>query len=629
MSGFFSSSRPASPLCFPLKSPSPSHPRTTFSDTFMKETIATVEPMIRKWDTEASATYERISFLFRDNRGEAMEFLGCVNDLQHAMQLVVVENSSSELLVIAHRLMQIAMKRLQKEFYAILSGNRYFLDAGTASTRCSGASSTKSSASDLGDEASEEDEERVGRVAEVSVSDQTGKVSDAVVADLKAMAECMIGAGYGKECMKIYTIIRKSIVDETLYYLGVENLSSSQIQKMDWQALDERVKNWLSAVKIAVTTLFLGERILCNEVFSASDDIKESCFTEISKDGAMFLLGFAEAVGKYKKLSIEKMFRFLDLYEAISELWPEIERIFDFSSTAAVKSQAVMSLLKLGEAIRAMLTEFETAVQKDSSKPPPGGAVHPLTRYVMNYLVFLADYSGEVSEIVADWPLSTHSPLPEAYFSTPHHDDDASAVSERFAWLVLLLLCKLDGKAQMYKDVPLSYLFLANNLNYIVSKVQQSNLSLILGSDWISTHERKVKQYAANYERMGWDKVLSSLPENLTADISPAEAKACFTKFNSGFEDAYRRQSSWVIPDPKLRDQVKISLANRIVPGYRDLYEEHRSRFLGTESVVRFNPDDLQNYLSDLFFGLGISGGSKASNGSSSPSPSTSPLRGR
>ncbi|XP_019180221.1 PREDICTED: exocyst complex component EXO70A1-like, partial [Ipomoea nil] len=340
-----------------------------------------------------------------------------------------VENSSSEQLVIAHNLMQIAMKRLQKEFYTILSGNRYFLDP---STRCSGGgSSTKSSVSDLGDDASEEDEDTVGRAA-------AARVPDAAVADLKAVAKCRIGAGYGKECMKIYTIIRKSIVDETLYYLGVENSSTSQIQKMDWQTLDERVKNWLSAVKIVVTTLFLGERILCSEVFSASDDIRESCFTEITKDGAMSVLGFAECVGKYKKLSIEKMFCFLDLYEAVSELWPKIESIFDFTSIAAVRSQAVMSLLKLGEAIRAMLTEFETAVQKDSSKPPPGGAVHPLTRYVMNYLVFLSDYSGEVSEIVADWPLSTISPLPEAYFSTPHPDDDdsgASAVSERFAWI--------------------------------------------------------------------------------------------------------------------------------------------------------------------------------------------------
>nr|GMD67146.1 exocyst complex component EXO70A1-like [Ipomoea batatas] len=174
--GFFSSSsKPGSPLSFPSKSPSPSPPRSSFSETLMKETISTVEPMIRKWDLEESATYERISYLFRDNRVEAMEFLSCVNDLQHSMQLVAMENSSSEHLVTAHNLMQIAMKRLQKEFYTILSGNRYFLDP---STRFSGTSSAKSSVSDLGDDnVSEEDEETVGRA---------GRVPDAAVSEIVA-----------------------------------------------------------------------------------------------------------------------------------------------------------------------------------------------------------------------------------------------------------------------------------------------------------------------------------------------------------------------------------------------------------------------------------------------------------
>ncbi|XP_009601489.3 exocyst complex component EXO70H1-like [Nicotiana tomentosiformis] len=616
---FFSSSKPSTPS---HNSSSPN----TFSETLMEETIEYSELIIKKWDLDSSSvsttSYNRVANLFRDNPLEAKQLLNAVNDLQHAMQFVIKDSSSSKLLVRAHNLMQIAIRRLQKEFYTILSGSRYFLDAETVSSRSSRSSTaTLSSLSD-------EDE-----VSEDNNNSEIEKVSEVVMADLKSIADCMIGAGYGRECVKIYKLNRKSVIDETLYYLGIEKLSSSQIQKMDWELLEIKIKNWLSAVKIAVTTLFHGERILCDYVFSASDNIRESCFSEIAKDGALTLFLFPEMVAKYKKLSLEKMFRVLDVYDAICELWVKIELIFSFDSMEVVKSQAMILLVKLGNAARAMLSEFESAVQKDTSKAVPGGGVHPLTRYVMNYLVYLGDYSDAISEIIVDLPISLQTSLPESYYlslTTEDGDSPPSAVALRLAWLVLVLLCKLDGKAQLYKDVALSYLFLANNLNYIISKVQESNLKLLLGSDWILKHEMKVKEYMSKYERMGWNKVLMSLPENLTIEISSMEVKERFSKFNSSFEEVYRKQSSWVILDQKLRDQVKVSLANKLVPRYQTFYEQHRRELVrnvtGMESIIRFAPDDLQNYLSDLFHGANVLISSMGWSGTSSPSVSTTSM---
>ncbi|XP_010112927.2 exocyst complex component EXO70H1 [Morus notabilis] len=609
-------SRSPSPMSSPSRSTiPPSSPHQTFCETLLDENIETAQSLIEKWDSDDVTA----SSLFHgDDRLEAGQYLNAVKDLQSTMHLIISKSSASVKLVRAQVLMETAMKRLQKEFYQIMSSNRQYLDPESVSTHSS-RTSTVSSFSDFEDELENE-----FRVTTESISEME-RVSAAAMADLKAIADCMISVGYGKECVKIYKTIRKSIVDEGLYHLGVEKTCLSQIQKMDWGVLEYKIKNWVNAVKVAVKTLFYGERILCDHVFSASESIRESCYSEITGEGATWLFSFPEFVAKCKK-SPEKMFRTLDLYDAISDLWPLIDSIFSFESTSAVRSLAMNSLLKLGEAVRIIFADFESAIQKDTSKAAVrGGGVHPLTRYVMNYVAFLTDYSEILADIFADWPLSIQSPLPESYFgSLESADVSSSSISVRFVWLVLVLLCKLDGKAELYKDVALSYLFLANNLQYVVAKVRDSNLRFLLGDDWVAKHEEKVKNYAANYERVGWSKVYSSLPADPTADISSEQTKECFLRLNASFEEAYRKQISWVVPDAKLRDELKYSVSRRLVPAYRAFYEKHRDglgRKCGSESLVRYLPENMDNYLSDLFFGAGEVG--VVSSASSSPSPSS------
>lgn len=599
---FFKPSSPSPPPSTSLS------PLRTFSDNLMDENIETAESLITKWDYSNTNQSRIPNPLFSGTRKEAKQYLNAVKGLQSAMQYLVTRDSTSNTLVRAQFLMQLAMKTLQKEFHQILSSNRDHLDPETVSTRSS--TDCRSSVSDYDDEISEEDE---FRVAGNTIS-ETERVSMLAMADLKAIADCMISSGYGKECVKVYNIVRKSIVDEALYHLGVERLSFSQVQKMDWEVLELKIKTWLNAVKVAVGTLFHGERILCDHVFAAASGkrIAESCFAEITREGAASLFGFPEMVGKCKKTP-EKMFRTLDLYEAIFDHWPQIESIFSFESTSIVRTQAVASLVRLGEAVRTMLTDFESAIQKDSSKTRvPGGGVHPLTRYVINYITFLADYSGVLADIVADLP---QSPLPENYYRSPMRDESPSSseISERIAWLILVLLCKLDGKAELYKDVALSYLFLANNLQYVVVKVRTSNLGFLLGGDWFANHELKVAEYVSKYERVGWSRVMSALPENPMAE----KVRACFVGFEAALREECRKQSSWIVSDPKLRDEIKASIASKLVQRYRELYEKHR---VGSEPGIRLLPDDVGNYLSGNLYGIGDSGSVSSHSSSTSSS---------
>ncbi|GMI81021.1 exocyst subunit exo70 family protein H4 [Hibiscus trionum] len=617
-------------LCFSPRTPSLSISRQStsqssastnrrrFADSMIEQTIDAASSIIMKWDAETSA-YAKVTSLFYESKREALQFIRSVNDLQKTMHLLVSDQeSNSEKLVQAQILMQIAMKRLQKEFYQILSMNRAHLDPESVSTRSS-LTSARSSTSDLDDDGSPDDEIRNAGNSITEIEE----VSSMAMSDLKLIADCMIASGYAKECIHVYKIIRKSIIDEGIYKLGIEKMSSSQINKMDWDVLDLKIKNWLEAEKISMRTLFIGERILCDQVFATSDSIKESCFTDISKEAATLLFGFPELVAKTKKSPPEKIFRLLDMYSSISEDWQEIETIFSFESTSPVRVQALNSLVRLSESVRSLLMDFESAIQKDSSKTMiPGGGLNPLTISSMNYLTLLADYSNILADIISDWPPPVKSSLPASFLYAPESDDSsAPAISVRIAWLILLLLSKLDGKAKHYKEVSLSYLFLANNLQHVISRVRTSNLQYILGEEWIAKHEAKVKQFAANYERLAWGEVLASLPENQTAPITPGKAKDCFRKFNARFEEAYWKQSSCVIPDSKLRDEIKVSIGRKLVALYRDFYNTHKST-VGDERTarlfVRFSPEDIGNYLSDLFFGTASSGSSSTSSSVSS-----------
>ncbi|KAL3518266.1 hypothetical protein ACH5RR_020855 [Cinchona calisaya] len=149
------------------------------------------------------------------------------------------------------------------------------------------------------------------------------------------------------------------------------------------------------------------------------------------------------------------MFMFIDMYEAVSDLWGDVEMVFSFDSLWSYVSSGDVTL-----------SQFESAIEKDSSKMAvPACGAHPFTCYVMNYIVFLTDYSRAVADIVG-------------------------------------------------------------------------------------------------------------------------------------------RLCSWVIPDWKLRVQIKASLSKKMVPAYRAFHERHRKE-IGEEAIVRYAPEDLKNYLLDLFYGNG------------------------
>lgn len=235
--------------------------------------------------------------------------------------------------------------------------------------------------------------------------------------------------------------------------------------------------------------------------------------------------------------SPEKIFLTLDVYQTIVDLLPKINELFSSDSTSTVRSQVDLTLVNLREGVVSMIDEFESSISKESSKSLiSGGGIHQLTRYVMNFIVFLADYSDTLSDIISKPSL----PSPEE----EKDSGDSSPVKSRISRLILFLLCKIDAKSRLYNDVALSYLFLINNVNYVVVKVRSSNLKTVLSEDWVKKHEAKVKKYVAKFEEIVWGEMMTSLSDDVTMT-----AEEGIKRFSDGFEEAYKRQTGWIVPE--------------------------------------------------------------------------------
>ncbi|KAG6518624.1 exocyst complex component EXO70H1-like [Zingiber officinale] len=541
--------------------------------------VASAEAMVIKWDPNSSG-YAKITSLFYEDRVEARRFVAQVSSLQRRMLDVAAAGQPSGLshpsLARSQTLMQAAMRRLEKEFYQILAANRDLLDPESVSVR-----SARSSVSDIDPWDDEE-------TAATAVGDST------TVEDLRVIAGAMIFAGYGKECVRIYRTFRKSIVDDGLARLGFE--LRLQSYKMDWSVLELKIRSWLAAARVAVRTLFHGERVLVDQVFADSDVVREAVFSTITGDAVQFF-AFPELVARSIKRSHDKLFRMLDMHDVLAELWPEVGLVFSFESTASVRTQVVASLAKLTEAARIGLADFESAIVKEPSQSPvPGGSVHPMNRYAMNYLALLADYHPSAEEIFDSW-----QPSPP-----PHSVSATSPPLVLVARLIETLLLKLDGKADAYHDAALSHLFMANNLQYVVNKVGSCALRGLLGPDWSARHAAKARHHLARYERVAWGPLAAMVPA--TEVSSAAEARERMRGFGAALEEALAAQAEWAVVDAAMREETRERVREMVVPAYRGFHARRLSTAAGVAGFP--TPDEVWDRLGGLFSQLSGSDGS-------------------
>lgn len=437
-----------------------------------------------------------------------------------------------------------------------------------------------------------------------------------VVPDIRAIAKRLIAGQYDQECCQAYADVRKEFLDETLRRLGLEKLSIDEIHKTACASLEGKIKNWTQALKIAVRVLFPGEKKLCNQIFQGMGLVEQVCFSETCELSMMQLLIFSEAMTiSYR--SSERLFRILDMYETLSDLMVDVDSVF---SDELISKEASDIVVRLGEAAEDTFWDFANSIERDDSKiPNTEGAIHPLNRYVMNYCSHLFDYLETVLKLVQrKHPNNRNNPKayhdPEVTDSSDDESINSSSLSQHLLKILETLEWKLNENSKLCKDSSLAYLFLMNNIHFIVQTVKDSSeLRAHLGDDWVKEHCGQVRQLATKYQRAAWNKVLGFLKDaglyrkgGFSGGVSKGALKERFKRFNAAFEDIYRTQKIWTVPDWQLREELRISITEKLVPAYRYFvgrYRGHLDSERHAEKYIKYTPEGLENNIMQLFEG--------------------------
>lgn len=591
-------------------------------------TLQSAEEIVMQWDMASSEAAGQ-SMIWDCPQEEINTYLQAVDDVQSIFDSLAQTNNAA-LTSRAQNLVQLAMARLEEEFRHMLVQRSESVSPDWLLDNFSGSLRSSSNADDAVEVASQSELGDEGGEEEVPVADPVGDdlqstlylLPPDIVPDLHDIAQRMVKAGYQRECVQVYATVRKAVLEESLCRLGVEKTSIDEVQRMNWEALEAKIKKWIQAMKVAVKVLFASERRLCDQIFLPP--VRETCFTELSKPAITDLLHFAEAIAISRR-SPEKLFKILDIYETLRDLLPEIETIFSGELCSGVRSDAAVTVMRLGEAARGTFAEFENAIQRDTSKNAvAGGAVHPLTRYVMNYITFLFVYMDTLEQLFGD-NKSNANGLPDTGSSEHQPDEDGrtrdqlSPLAAQTMVITHVLQTNLEGKSKLYKDNALTYLFLMNNVHYIVQKVRCSDeVRTLLGDDWVKKRTGFVRQCATNYQRAAWGKVLACIRDegipgsggSLSSGVSRVVLKDRFKSFNAAFDEIHKVQSAWIVPDPQLRDELRIYIEDRLLPAYRAFLGRY-GNYLDTgrhpDKYIKYTSDDLQKLINDLFEGTSVS----------------------
>ncbi|GFY82940.1 hypothetical protein Acr_02g0011800 [Actinidia rufa] len=523
-------------------------------------------PMI--WDWSSEEAEECVEAVYEARRlTESLKSL-CFNG-------DIVEN---ELLWRARDVLHMAMVRLEEEFTHILVQYRLPFESTTIS--CS-SSDTVSFEDDLS---------VLQSINSNSEECSIDLINPDVIPDLQCIAHLMFDSNYIWECTDAFINSRKDVLYDLI--LEVENLRIEDMPAMESATFDTKIKRCTRAMRNFVLVYLSSEKWLSDQIFGDLDSISSICFAEASKASMLQLLSFGKAIA-YGPHRLETSSRFLDMYELLTDLSPQINALYANEFGFDVRSEWEDFMRMVCNCVKRTFLEIHDFMASNlPTKAVADGQIHHLTRYIMNHINALTKYTKTLDLLLTDPNNASES---ASCCVSPMALHIRSVMSD--------LECKLDDISKLYQDDSLRHFFLMNNTHYMALKVQGSKLRTILGKEWIREQYRKSEQQAMDYEGATWSSVLSLLKDEGIQNpgsnsISRTLFKVRLRRFYSVFEESYKREAGWLVGNNDLWKDLQITVAYKVI--------EYYGTFLGSDSShlnvenMKYAIEDLENYILEI-----------------------------
>lgn len=534
-----------------------------------KEKLKSAHKKIMGWESKTDTIWEsgpEVAWEYIESVKEIVCLLGLFRSL-------CVEEDVTDVTAQAEDILQVAMARLEEELAHILAHRRQACVS------------------------SEVEDDGVDGAVSSSQGDTIFDLIDPEsIPFLKSIRKVMFDGKYDQEFCEMYVKTQKDALEECLIGLGMETVSIDELIRMPWEIMASKIKIWTQVLRTTVQVYFSAEKRLCDEIFGESEPSASLCLINITKSSVtcLFNFGHAIALGPHTP---EKLFYLLDMYEVLAEVKEKISSLFAVEGGSFVMNEFEEVMERLGESARATFLGFGNVILSDPSTDPfPGGGVHPLSSYVMNYItVYFPDYCKTLNTLLQEKENTSSDPvLPEKSLLAIHLRSIAAQLKSN-----------LEKKSQLYKDAALQHVFLMNNAHYIQQKVIGSELQKIFGDEWIRTQIVNYQQHATSYVRSTWSNVVASLRDDGIPSGSGSGVKAILKEkirvFSVAFEEVYRSQTGWFIRDEQLKEELRISISQKVILAYQSFIGRHSKYDI--EKYVKYDSDDLENLLRDFFEG--------------------------